>query len=136
MYRPDTANGVTTGYTAHRYSSWTVVRTDSTVQLKSWKGDFLNRPDTDFWVSGVTTGPTGPGSAWAVSWDGNKTSFKSWKGDFLHRPDSYRGVTTWHTGIGNIWSVEFITSGKFSEKEISSKHISFRNIIFFQSVIN
>jgi hypothetical protein len=37
---------------------------------------------------------------------------KSWKGDFLHRPDTAQGVTTWHTGVGNEWTVEVIAGNK------------------------
>ena len=37
--------------------------------------------------------------------DGDVIRLKSWKGDYLHRPDTHRGVTTWHTGIGNSWTV-------------------------------
>jgi hypothetical protein len=43
---------------------------------------------------------------------GDKIQCKSWKGDFLHRPDSNQGVTTWHTGIGNEWTIERKEDGK------------------------
>ena len=121
LNRPDTENGVTMSSTGVG-TTWKVVRTDRTIQLKSWKGDFLNRPNTDIWSSlpKITTGPTGPGSSWTVTWIGNKTSFRSWKGDCLHRPAS-GGVTTWHTGIGNRWSVEIIKKGELGEYQNSSE---------------
>jgi len=44
---------------------------------------------------------------------------KSWKGDSLHRPDSAQGVTTWSSGIGNEWTVEFpfkvVEGGQFCQ---------------------
>lgn len=47
---------------------------------------------------------------------GSKIRLKSWKGDYLHRPDSDQGVTSWHTGIGNEWTVEAIDDGKIQLK--------------------
>ncbi|MFT5686635.1 MAG: hypothetical protein ACI8RZ_007591 [Myxococcota bacterium] len=76
---------------------------NKTVQLKSWKGDYLHRPDSD---QGVTTWNTGTGNHWTVEClDNGGVQLKSWKGDYLHRPDSDQGVTTWNTGGGNVWSV-------------------------------
>merc|ERR1711957_276470 len=43
-----------------------------------------------------------------------KISLKSWKGDYLHR--SVNGLTTWHTGKGNEWTIEQLGSGKISLK--------------------
>nr|VFK62473.1 MAG: hypothetical protein BECKUNK1418G_GA0071005_102422 [Candidatus Kentron sp. UNK]VFK70516.1 MAG: hypothetical protein BECKUNK1418H_GA0071006_103022 [Candidatus Kentron sp. UNK] len=62
------------------------------IKLKSWKGDYLHRPDSD---KGVTTWGTGVGNEWIVepAADG-KIQLKSWKDDYLHRPDSDQGVTT------------------------------------------
>lgn len=37
---------------------------------------------------------------------GSKIKLKSWKGDYLHRPDLPLDITTWHTGVGNEWTVE------------------------------
>ncbi|MFN7898208.1 MAG: hypothetical protein ACK5N0_00890 [Synechococcaceae cyanobacterium] len=80
------------------------------IKLKSWKGDFLHRPDTP---QGVTTWHTGVGNEWTVEViAGNKIRLRSWKGDFLHRPDSAQGVTSWNTGIGNEWDVEVIAGNK------------------------
>lgn len=73
---------------------------NSHVQLRSWKGDLLLRPDT---AQGVTTGTTA--SPWTVECPtGGGVDLRSWKGDLLHRPDSPQGVTTWFTG--NPWIVE------------------------------
>ncbi len=79
------------------------------ISLKSWKGDYLHRPDTE---QGVTTWNTGIGNRWIVEpVEGGKYKFKSWKGDYLHRPDTDQGVTTWLTGVGNEWIVEPIGDG-------------------------
>jgi len=43
-------------------------------------------------------------------------SLKSWKGDYLHRPDTAQDVTTWHTGIGNKWTLEPMEGGKHKLK--------------------
>jgi hypothetical protein len=43
---------------------------------------------------------------------GSIIKLKSWKGDFLHRPDSPQGVTTWHSGVGNEWTVEVSSANK------------------------
>ena len=47
---------------------------------------------------------------------GKKIRLKSWKGDYLHRPDQPQGVTTWHTGIGNEWTLEAGEDGKVQLK--------------------
>jgi hypothetical protein len=74
------------------------------ISLKSWKEDYLHRPDQP---QGVTTWHTGIGNEWVIEpIEGGKVKLKSWKGDYLHRPDQPQGVTTWHTGIGNEWVVE------------------------------
>jgi len=74
------------------------------IRLRSWKGDYLHRPNTD---QGVTTWSAGIGDEWEVEpTDDGKFMLKSWKGDYLHRPDDDQGVTTWGTGLGNVWSVE------------------------------
>jgi len=91
-----------------------VLSTGVKIKLKSWKGDYLHRPDTD---QGVTTWHTGVGNEWTVeAIADNKIKLKSWKGDYLHRPDSQQGVTTWHTGVGNEWTVEAITDNKIKLK--------------------
>ncbi|BAY25488.1 hypothetical protein NIES2100_52940 [Calothrix sp. NIES-2100] len=88
--------------------------TNSRIKLKSWKGDYLHRPDSP---QDVTSWNTGIGNEWIVEViDDNKIKLKSWKGDYLHRPDSPQGVTTWNTGIGNEWIVEFIGDNKIKLK--------------------
>ncbi|MEG4343149.1 LamG domain-containing protein [Microcoleus sp. A003_D6] len=88
--------------------------TDSKIKLKSWKGDYLHRPDSP---QGVTTWSTGVGNEWTVeAIADNKIKLKSWKGDYLHRPDSPQGVTTWNTGVGNEWTVEAIADNKIKLK--------------------
>ncbi|WP_231859474.1 tectonin domain-containing protein [Nodularia spumigena] len=92
----------------------TKLPTNSKIKLKSWKGDYLHRPDT---AQGVTTWNTGIGNEWIVESIGdNKIKLKSWKGDYLHRPDTAQGVTTWNTGIGNEWIVESIGDNKIKLK--------------------
>jgi hypothetical protein len=84
-----------------------ILSTGKKLKLKSWKGDYLHRPDSE---QGVTTWSTGIGNEWTVEKiAGDKIKLKSWKGDYLHRPDSEQGVTTWSTGIGNEWTVEVIS---------------------------
>ena len=75
----------------------------SKIRLRSWKGDYLHRPDSP---QGVTTWNTGIGNEWIVERENDKFKFRSWKGDYLHRPDTPQGVTTWNTGVGNDWSIE------------------------------
>ena len=88
--------------------------TDSKIKLKSWKGDYLHRPDSP---QGVTTWNTGVGNEWTVeAIADNKIKLKSWKGDYLHRPDSPPDVTTWSTGVGNEWTVEAIADNKIKLK--------------------
>ena len=77
------------------------------IKLKSWKGDYLHRPDSN---QGVTTWNTGIGNEWTLEVSGGVLKFKSWKGDYLHRPDSPQGVTTWNVGIGNEWAIVAVGS--------------------------
>lgn len=84
------------------------------IRLKSWKGDYLHRPDQP---QGVTTWNTGVGNEWILEpINGGKVQLKSWKGDYLHRPDQPQGVTTWSTGVGNEWTIEGIHDGKIQLK--------------------
>ena len=108
LYRPDTADGVTTRHTGIG-NLWTVVRKDDSIQLKSLKGDYLRRADTD---QGITTGNNDLDNSWKIDWNGESISLKSSKGDFLHRAKSGKGVTTQQTGAGNNWSVEIVARGK------------------------
>ena len=56
-------------------STWTVVIFNSTqihsstIQLKSWKGDFLGPSHPYQWI---TTDQAHPGTLWEVKWNGNK----------------------------------------------------------------
>jgi len=91
-----------------------VLSTGVKIKLKSWKGDYLHRPDTE---QGVTTWHTGVGNEWTVEAIADKKiKLKSWKGDYLHRPDTEQGVTSWHTGVGNEWTVEAIADKKIKLK--------------------
>ena len=84
------------------------------VMLRSWKGDYLHRPDA---APSVTTWGTGPGNVWILEpIAGGKVMLKSWKGDYLHRPDAAPSVTTWGEGIGNEWILEPIAGGKVKLK--------------------
>ena len=74
------------------------------IRLRSWKGDYLHRPDTP---QGVTTWNTGIGNEWqARPGPDGSVMLRSWKGDYLHRPNTPQDVTTWNTGIGNEWRIE------------------------------
>ncbi|MBA8962427.1 hypothetical protein JOJ86_006770 [Rhodococcus percolatus] len=84
---------------------WFIETVGGKSRIKSWKGDYLHRPDSP---RGVTTWDTGPGNEWFIETVGGKSRLKSWKGDYLHRPDSPRGVTTWDTGLGNEWFIETV----------------------------
>jgi hypothetical protein len=75
----------------------------------------LHRPFTE---QGVTScNESSFGNEWILETvEDYKFKLKSWKSDYLHRPDSEQGVTTWHSGIGNEWTVEAVESkegGKF-----------------------
>jgi hypothetical protein len=79
------------------------------VNLKSWKGDYLHRPDTTY---GVTTWSATVGSRWVVDCPAPGTiMLRSWKGDYLHRPDSDSGVTTWGPTLGSQWTVQDAGNG-------------------------
>ena len=83
------------------------------IRLKSWRGDYLYRPDS---AQGVVAADDGD-LEWMVEYiDGGKVRFKSRKGDYLHRPATAQGVTTWHTGIGNEWRLETLKDGKVKLK--------------------
>ena len=84
------------------------------IRLKSWKGDYLVRPNKP---SGVTTGDNRIGSEWILETlpDG-KIMLKSWKGDYLIRSEQIQGVTTWKTGIGSEWILETLPDGKIMLK--------------------
>lgn len=91
------------------------------IRLKSWKGDYLHRPDQP---QGVTTWNTGIGNEWSLIDLGNgKVSLKSWKGDYLHRVDQDQGVTTWNTGVGNEWTLESIEDGQISLKSWKNDYL-------------
>lgn len=75
------------------------------IQLKSWKGDYLQRPDG---APGLTTSSTAAGTTWSVECKEGKVLLKSRKGDYLSRPNRPSGVTTALTGAGNQWTVESV----------------------------
>lgn len=80
------------------------------IRLKSWKGDYLHRPDQ---AEGVTTWGTGIGNEWAVEpTAGDTVRLKSWKGDYLHRTDQAQGVTSSGAGAGDEWTAEIIEGDK------------------------
>ena len=107
------------GYTYTRASPAKVTYGGAKVTVKSWKGDYLHRPDS---AKGVTTWGTGVGNEWTLEQlDSGTITLKSWKGDYLHRPDSANDVTTWGTGIGNEWTIEIIER---TQKLINVKSIT------------
>ena len=85
------------------------MRKDDSIKLKSFKGDYLRRSDTD---QGITTGNFDFDNSWKIYRNGESILLKSSKGDFLHRAKSGKGVKTQQTGAGNNWSVEIVASGK------------------------
>ena len=86
-----------------------MVETEFKIKLKSWKGDYLHRPDTP---EGVTTWNTGIGNEWTIELGPNGNTFlntymlKSWKGDYLLRPDTPEGVTTGGPGAEAEWNFQ------------------------------
>ncbi len=75
-----------------------------TIRLRSWKGDYLHRPDGP---PAVTTWPTGE-LVWGLEPAASgRFRLRSWKGDYLHRPDGPPAVTTWPAGEIE-WSVEIV----------------------------
>lgn len=72
------------------------------VRLRSWKGDYLVRPDTP---TGVATAPTA--DVWRVSAaSGGRIFLRSWKDDYLHRPDAPPAVTTSAPVAASEWTLE------------------------------
>ena len=75
------------------------------IRLRSWKNDYLtaNNSRTIYPSANLS-----PNNLWRMQIVGNNKielqneATKS----YLHRPDSAQGVTTWHTGNGNIWTLE------------------------------
>jgi hypothetical protein len=75
-----------------------------TIRLRSWKGDYLHRPNS---LQGVTTAPEGEGDRWIpVAGPLRSLLLRSHKGDYLHRANAPEGVTTWICGEGNQWWLE------------------------------
>jgi hypothetical protein len=76
-----------------------------TVYLKSWKGDYLHRPDDN--GQRVTTWSPTFGSQWAIEClDNGKFLLRSWKRDYLHRPDNdVQKITTWEPTLGSRWTI-------------------------------
>ncbi|WP_225408247.1 LodA/GoxA family CTQ-dependent oxidase [Stigmatella hybrida] len=76
------------------------------IKLKSWKTDYLHRPDA---ASGVTTLGEGKGTEWSVEWvSESKLRLKSWKGDYLLRAETPQGVTTGAVGAASEWILELL----------------------------
>ena len=90
---------------------WTLVWLDNgKVSLKSWKGDYLHRPDTN---QGVTTWNTGLGDEWEIEWlNKPRLQLVSWKDDLLARDSSPSkiGTTTDSNGSNTIWEVDFLNA--------------------------
>ena len=85
------------------------------LRLKSWKGDYLHRADTNVARDKVTAWDTGIGNDWTIECisllPNPKIRLKSLKGDYLHRADTNEAqdkVTVWDTGVGNEWIIELI----------------------------
>jgi Group XII secretory phospholipase A2 precursor (PLA2G12) len=77
-----------------------------TVYLKSWKGDYLHRPDDN--AQKITTWNPTFGSQWAIEClDNGKFRFRSWKRDYLHRTsDNLQKITAWGATPGSQWDIE------------------------------
>ncbi|MEZ4450128.1 MAG: hypothetical protein R3B09_11680 [Nannocystaceae bacterium] len=70
--------------------------------LRSWKGDYLHRPELA--SRGVTSWSTP--TVWrAERTPGGRLLLRSSKGDHLLRPDAAQGVTTGTTAPGNEWTI-------------------------------
>jgi hypothetical protein len=76
------------------------------LQLKSWKGDYLNRSDAAQAITAAATGATG--NAWTPEFASGKVKLKSVKGDYLNRTDAAQGVNAAATGTGTVWSLEML----------------------------
>ena len=75
------------------------------IRLRSWKNDYLTADSNkNIYPS---TNPS-PNNLWRIQIVGNnKIALQNEATKlYLHRPDSGQGVTTWHTGQGNIWTLE------------------------------
>ena len=83
------------------------------IQLKSWKGDYLNRSDAAIPITAAATGAAGNKWTAECTTDG-KVKLKSTKGDYLNRTDLAQGATvaTAATGTGTVWTPAFTTAGK------------------------
>lgn len=72
------------------------------VRLRSWKGDYLVRPDAP---TGVATAPAG--DVWRVSAaSGGRIYLRSRRDDYLHRPDAPPAVTTSGPVPASEWTLE------------------------------
>jgi hypothetical protein len=95
----------------------TLVYADARAAKQFWIGGFKV---IDAFLSGSNSvSAPAAGSATGANQDNfvekfknGKIKLRSWKGDYLHRPDSVQGVTTWHTGIGNEWTLVPLNNGK------------------------
>lgn len=88
----------------------TLLKTGDKVMLKSWKGDYLHRPDSD---QGVTTWNTGIGNVWTVEREGDSLNLLSWKGDYLFRVHGEQGVgTTSERNERTTWKIQTTSNGK------------------------
>ena len=90
--------------------------TGDKIKLKSWKGDYLHRPDAS---QSVTTAPANNNSQWD-EWTvetiaDRKIKLKSWKGDYLKRSSSQQGVQI-GSGGDEEWMIEMIADNKIKLK--------------------
>ncbi len=74
------------------------------LQLKSWKGDYLNRSDASPSITSTAAGAAGNKWTAECTTDG-KVKLKSSKGDYLNRTDLAQGVNAAATGTGTVWSL-------------------------------
>ena len=75
------------------------------IRLRSWKNDYLTaNSHRRIYPSAYLS----PNNLWRIKIVGhNKIKLQNEATKlYLHRPDSRQGVTTWHTGHGNIWTLE------------------------------
>lgn len=94
------------------------------IKLKSWKGDYLNRPDSAQNVTTISTNSNSTGNEWTVETIADrKIKLKSCKGDYLRRCDRGRGVDTGTNTTATEWIVEDLTANKIKLKSWTGDYL-------------
>lgn len=78
---------------------------NSKVLVKSWKGDYLHRPDGGS-LTTWTGGASSKGNVWLLECEApDKVFLKSWAGDYLHRPDNVNPIAMTYN-VRQPWTIE------------------------------